>query len=149
MDIKNVKIIVTGAASGMGKHFVERLLREGASVSAWDLDESGLNELKTAYPSAALHAAVVNVTSESAVSSAMDEAWSALGSINGLVNNAGIFRDALIAKRDRESREIPLAGWPGIDTTVRHVPAPRATPVKQKVICFPRARQWTERRIRV
>ena len=114
MDINALKIVVTGAGSGMGRHFVTRLLEEGAAVSAWDLSPEGLSSLAAAYPDGRLHCAAVDVSDEAQVERAMSEAWSALGGLNGLVNNAGIFRDALLVKRDRKSgalREMSLAQW--------------------------------------
>jgi 3-oxoacyl-[acyl-carrier protein] reductase len=44
----------------------------------------------------------------------MSEAWRRFGVINGLVNNAGIFRDALLVKKDRQSGDInvmSLSQW--------------------------------------
>ena len=114
MDINALKIVVTGAGSGMGRHFAARLLEEGAAVSAWDLSPEGLSSLAAAHPDGRLHCAAVDVSDEAQVERAMSEAWSALGGLNGLVNNAGIFRDALLVKRDRESgalREMSLAQW--------------------------------------
>ena len=108
MNIKDLRVVVTGGASGMGEHFVKRLLSEGASVSAWDMNADGLYALKAQHPDDSLHIAHVNVAIESEVERAMDEAWSTLGSINALVNNAGIFRDALLAKRDRKSGEVTV-----------------------------------------
>ena len=106
MKICDLNIVVTGAASGMGRHFAEQLLAEGASVSAWDMNAEGLAELKAAHPDASLHIAQVNVASEREVSAAMAEAWELFQGLNGLINNAGIFRDALLVKKDRRSGEL-------------------------------------------
>lgn len=46
MMLKNRKVIVTGAASGIGKEIVKQCLHEGASVLACDINENALNELK-------------------------------------------------------------------------------------------------------
>ena len=103
MKINDLKIIVTGAASGMGRHFVERLLVDGASVSAWDTDQDGLKALREAHPKSPLHTVKVNVAREDEVQAGMTEAWRYFGKINALVNNAGIFRDALLVKKNRRS----------------------------------------------
>ena len=108
MKIKDLNIVITGAASGMGRHFVERLLEDGASVSAWDINEQELDQLKAQYPDARLHVAKVNVAQEDEVRAAMSEAWRRFGVINGLVNNAGIFRDAMLVKRDRQSGDVKV-----------------------------------------
>ena len=108
MQIEELKVVITGAASGLGLHFVDRLLKDGASISAWDVNQEGLHRLKSAYPDAPLHIARVNVAREDEVQSAMKEAWDHFGVINGLVNNAGIFRDSLLVKKDRKSGEIKV-----------------------------------------
>ncbi len=44
-------------------------------------------------------------------------AKSSLGGVNGLVNNAGIIRDGLLAKRDKKTGEVktmPLADWSAV-----------------------------------
>ena len=114
MNINELKIVVTGGASGMGRHFVEQLLADGASVSAWDMNEEGLASLKANYPEAPLHVAKVDVSKEDQVKQAMDEAWKQFNGLNALVNNAGIFRDSLLVKKDRQSGEIKtmsLSQW--------------------------------------
>ena len=45
MELSDLKIIVTGAARGMGAHFVGELVKAGASVAAGDVDEAALAEL--------------------------------------------------------------------------------------------------------
>lgn len=114
MKVQGAKVIVTGGASGMGLHFVEKLLGEGATVSAWDMNEEGLAQLKSAHPEASLHIARVDVSNEEEVYVAMRQAWGQMGGINVLVNNAGIFRDSLLVKQDRNTGEIKkmsLSQW--------------------------------------
>ena len=45
MELSSLKVIVTGAARGMGAHFVSQLAASGASVTAADVDEEGLASL--------------------------------------------------------------------------------------------------------
>lgn len=114
MKINEMKIIVTGGASGMGRHFVEQLLECGAQVAAWDMNEEGLSELKASHDKGRLLTQRVDVSQEAEVQSAMAEAWERFGLINGLINNAGIFRDALLVKKDKRSGELrtmSLSQW--------------------------------------
>lgn len=114
MKISDLKVVVTGGASGMGRHFVESLLNEGAKVSAWDMNEDGLASLLEAYGEDRLHIAKVDVSKEDQVQSAMAQAWDRFGGLNALVNNAGIFRDSLLVKKDRVSGEVhtmSLSQW--------------------------------------
>jgi len=48
----------------------------------------------------------LDVADEGDVGAFVDWAWGALGGLNGLVNNAGIIRDGLLVKRERETGEI-------------------------------------------
>ena len=45
MNLSQLKIIVTGAAQGMGAHFARRLAEAGAQVAAGDVLEEGLAQL--------------------------------------------------------------------------------------------------------
>ena len=114
MKVSDLKVVVTGGAGGMGRHFVEQLLTEGARVSAWDMNEAGLASLIDVYGEENLHIAKVDVSKEGQVRNAMTRAWARFGGLNGLVNNAGIFRDSLLVKRDKETGEVQsmsLAQW--------------------------------------
>jgi 3-oxoacyl-[acyl-carrier protein] reductase len=100
MQISEVRAVVTGAASGMGRVFVERLIAEGARVHACDVDAAGLADLAAATGASA---STVDVSDEASVERLFDEAEAALGSVNVLLNNAGILRDGLLVKQDRET----------------------------------------------
>ena len=45
MDLKDLKIIVTGGAGGMGAHFATRLAEAGAQVAVGDVNDDGLAAL--------------------------------------------------------------------------------------------------------
>ena len=108
MKLTDLKCIVTGGGSGMGRHFSLALSRAGAKVAAFDIEEKGLAALKAEAQGlpGALHTYVVNVADEAQVIAGIDRAWSELGSLNGLVNNAGIFRDGLLVKVDKTSGKV-------------------------------------------
>lgn len=108
MDLEEMKIIVTGAASGMGKCFATKLAESGAEVMGCDVDEEGLAELEERQlkGEGELETRVADVTDESNVVELVGAAAEAFGAVNGLVNNAGIFRDGLLVKRDRETGEV-------------------------------------------
>jgi len=59
--------VVTGAASGLGQHFVRRLAERGESVSAWDRDPAGLERTRALWSGARLDSRVVDVTDPDAV----------------------------------------------------------------------------------
>jgi 3-oxoacyl-[acyl-carrier protein] reductase len=103
MQLSSLKIIVTGAAQGMGAHFAHRLAEAGAQVAAGDVREDGLAALVEATRDlpGKVHARRLDVASEAEVGGFVDWAAEAMGGLNGLINNAGILRDGLLVKKDR------------------------------------------------
>jgi 3-oxoacyl-[acyl-carrier protein] reductase len=116
MKLTDLKVLVTGGASGMGKAFVLAFAREGANVAFCDVSEEGVRavEAEAAGLPGRVVGFVADVSDEAQVERLVAESREALGALNGLVNNAGIFRDALLVKPDRETGEIKtlsLSAW--------------------------------------
>src|SRR3954469_11258578 len=85
-------VLVTGAASGMGRATAHLLADEGAKVGIVDRDAQGLaavaGELRGV--GAAVHAVVADVADPAAPAAAVADVRRALGQLDGLVNNAGV-----------------------------------------------------------
>jgi 3-oxoacyl-[acyl-carrier protein] reductase len=108
MRLEDTKFIVSGAASGLGRHYAWRLAEAGGHVAAADVNEQGLAELAEeakALPGK-IHARRLDVANEAEVGAYVDWASEAMGGLNGVVNNAGILRDGLLVKKDRTTGEI-------------------------------------------
>lgn len=90
--LKNRKVIVTGAASGIGKEIVKQCLFEGASVLACDINEHSLNDLMLSldnqYP---LHTYQLDVSYHEEVVKFFVYVEAEHADVDGLVNNAGIY----------------------------------------------------------
>src|SRR6185295_926506 len=95
MQLSSLKIIVTGAAQGMGAHFARRLAEAGAQVAAGDVKDDGLAALaeSTRGLPGKLHTRRLDVADEADVGGFVDWAAGAMGGLNSLINNAGILRD--------------------------------------------------------
>ncbi|MEO3784728.1 SDR family oxidoreductase [Actinocorallia sp. B10E7] len=88
-----VKVLLTGAASGIGRATAVRLVAEGAEIFAVDLSEEGLaGTAEAATGPGKITTRVVDVTDEPAVIAAVEAAVGALGGIDVLVNVAGVHR---------------------------------------------------------
>jgi 3-oxoacyl-[acyl-carrier protein] reductase len=114
MDIRGSKVLVTGAASGMGRVFALELAKAGASVAVCDLNLAGAQETAGMAADGKVVALEADVSKEDQVQAVIKKAAEALGGLNVLVNNAGLFKDALLVKVDKESGEIKrmsLANW--------------------------------------
>ena len=109
MQLKDLKVIVTGGAQGMGAHFATRLMEAGAQVAVGDVNEERL----AALPSA-IHRRRLDVSKEEECVAFVQWAHEVMGGLNGLVNNAGILRDSLLVKKDRttgEVKKLSTADW--------------------------------------
>jgi NAD(P)-dependent dehydrogenase (short-subunit alcohol dehydrogenase family) len=89
MNVSNVKAIVTGGASGLGRATAARLVSGGARVALLDRPASaGADVAREMGPQAAFTPA--DVTSGDEVAAAIAKAREHLGGVNVLVNCAGI-----------------------------------------------------------
>jgi NAD(P)-dependent dehydrogenase (short-subunit alcohol dehydrogenase family) len=87
------KVIVTGAAQGIGRAVALRLAAPGVHIAVWDVKAEGVEETARLCrdKGAVASAAVVDVANADQIENAVaafDKAW---GKPDGLVNNAGIF----------------------------------------------------------
>ena len=104
MNLNDYKVIVTGAASGIGRALALNFAQAGSKVMAFDMNEEGLDALKAESDN--IETFVGSVTDEDDVKGAVAATVESFGAVNGLVNNAGIFRDGLLVKKDRKTGEI-------------------------------------------
>ena len=94
-------IVITGAARGLGAAMATRLAAASCRLALVDLDEQGLadvaDQCRTAgSPDVRIYAA--NVAREQDVIALFEKIGKDFGALHGLVNNAGITRDALTVK---------------------------------------------------
>ncbi len=103
MRLQEKVAIITGGASGIGREAALVFAREGASVAIWDFDDSGAevadhiekNGGKSFFYK-------VDVSKAQEVEKALEETEKELGSIDILINNAGITKDGFLTKMSIE-----------------------------------------------
>ena len=107
MEIQGKKFLVTGGASGMGRNFTLNLAKLGGDVAFCDLNDEAIQDVEAA--GADLPGKVVgfnaNVASEDDVVGLITSVREALGGLDGVVNNAGIFCAS------DEVADMPEAEW--------------------------------------
>lgn len=90
--LKNRKIIVTGAASGIGKEMVKQCLQEGAAVIACDINEESLHGLKQSMDNHdRLYTYQLDVSKYEEVAQFFVYVESEHSDADSLINNAGIY----------------------------------------------------------
>lgn len=90
LDLAGKRVVVTGAAGGLGRAFVEAFAREGAVVIAADINLKGAEET-AARVGPTVSGAAVDVTSQASTTALAAVAAERLGGIDVLVNNAAIY----------------------------------------------------------
>ncbi|GGI13555.1 3-oxoacyl-ACP reductase FabG [Gottfriedia solisilvae] len=89
---------VTGGSRGIGKAIVELFASEGAKVAIIDINDDGLKQSAEEFKQFEIYTKRVNVVDGSEVQTAMKEVFDTYGSIDIVVNNAGVIRDNLLFK---------------------------------------------------
>ncbi|OYU34612.1 SDR family oxidoreductase [Novosphingobium sp. PASSN1] len=104
MRFHNKTVVVTGAASGIGRATALLFAAEGAKVYAADIDEAGLAQT-AAESNGEVHTVRCDVCNTEDIKALMDRAAAETGGIDAVFNNAGAGGD--MAKID----EIEPDGW--------------------------------------
>lgn len=89
MELKEVRAVITGGASGLGFAVAELLSAQGAKVALFDIQDAQGQKAAQSLGSAATFQHC-DVSSESSIDSAMRSAATAMGGLNVVVNCAGI-----------------------------------------------------------
>jgi NAD(P)-dependent dehydrogenase (short-subunit alcohol dehydrogenase family) len=105
-DLKNKKVLITGAASGIGRAAALAFARRGACIIASDINPQALERVRQEVEAlgAACSVHAVDVSNDSAMKAFAEHIHATLGTLDVLVNNAGIGYLGMILKSD-------LAHW--------------------------------------
>ncbi|MDA8295982.1 MAG: SDR family oxidoreductase [Actinomycetota bacterium] len=105
--LKGRRVLVTGAARGIGYAIAEAALEAGAAVAILDRDEAGLTEAASSLGAKGrdpLTTVVADVSSHEALAGAKRELEARFGTVDTLINNAGIAYNA-------PAEEMSVAEW--------------------------------------
>jgi len=109
MNFEGKTAIVTGAARGIGLAIARALAAGGARLVLVDVLEEELEKAaKDLNGAADVRTYAVDVTDEAAVGRMIDEVAEQCGSIDILINNAGITRDDLLLRMDADEWDTVL-----------------------------------------
>ncbi len=104
---ENKVVIITGGGSGMGRACTIRFAQEGAKVIAVDLNEEGLKETCQLAGNNSRYIKA-SVSDEKEVKTMVENVVSKEGSIDVLVNMAGILRSSITAETTVEQFMLPI-----------------------------------------
>jgi 3-oxoacyl-[acyl-carrier protein] reductase len=100
LQIKNKTFVITGAAQGLGEAISVALARQGAKLALLDINAERLDQTLAACQKegSSCYAFTCDVADETSVRRCFVSIEEHLGPIAGIVNNAGILRDAMLVK---------------------------------------------------
>jgi 3-oxoacyl-[acyl-carrier protein] reductase len=114
MNVENNVFAVTGGARGLGFAIAENLASGRGKLALVDMNKEGLDEAAAALQkyNVEVRCYVANVAVEEEVIALFDNIQKDFGQIDGLINNAGITRDALLVKRKNgKTTKMSLQAW--------------------------------------
>jgi len=88
LGIRDLRVMVSAGASGIGREIARTFVHEGAKVHVCDVDREAIAALAKSDP--AIGATACDVADRAQVARFFDEALARLGGLDCLVNNAGI-----------------------------------------------------------
>lgn len=92
MNIKKKNVIVTGAASGVGKELTKQLLKKGCNVAAVDINQDNLSKLVDELNSNKLKTYVVDMGNNESIKKFRDLYKKDYTDVDIIINNAGIIQ---------------------------------------------------------
>ena len=101
MNLKNKKVLITGATGGIGNCLVDKFHNLGALIVASGTNEKKLNDLKNKYPK--IHIEKFKLDEHKDIEAFIDKIDKKLEGIEILINNAGITLDNLSIRLSEEN----------------------------------------------
>jgi 3-oxoacyl-[acyl-carrier protein] reductase len=108
MILKDKTIVITGSAGGLGKAMAHRLGKQGANIVLSDIQNDKLQETVEEFKKEGIKTIGIqaNVAKEDDATKLMEGAKKEFGSLDVAILNAGILRDGLLIRTDKETGAI-------------------------------------------
>src|ERR1700693_54847 len=112
--LKDKKVLVTGGSRGIGAELVRAVLREGAEVAFFfrrstEAADALCQEMESSYPAQRCLGIQSDVADVNGMRECIKSVTLELGRIDAVINNAGVTRDVMFARRPREQWEEVIA----------------------------------------
>ena len=105
INLKNKKVLITGATGGIGGSLVKKFLSLNAEVLGTGTNSEKLEKLKNDFNKIKIKK--FDISSHSEIEKFIDEVFEELGGLDILINNAGINRDNLsLRMKDEEWQKV-------------------------------------------
>ena len=101
MNLKNKKVIITGATGGIGNSLVKKFSESGASILATGTKEEKLNNLKDKFNN--IHIEKFDLNDHKNIDTFIESSSNKLNGLDILINNAGITLDSLTIRLTEEN----------------------------------------------
>jgi len=99
-----MNVIITGATKGIGRSIAQKMASEGHNVCVCSRNSSDLDTMvtywSTNHPNAKIYTKVADMSVKSEVTTFGEFAIAQMGSIDVLINNAGVFLPGLLMEED-------------------------------------------------
>lgn len=92
MKLSRKNVIITGAASGVGKELTKQMLEKGCKVAALDINKDSLDKLKEELNTDKLRIYVVDMGSEESIRNFREQYKQDYSDVDIIINNAGIIQ---------------------------------------------------------
>ena len=122
LELKDKVAIVTGASRGIGKSIAEKLANNGCRVVIISRKIEDLNKVKDKINSSKILCYECDTTNQNKFKEIIKEIYDKFGSIDILINNAGITRDKLLLRlNEKEWDEVINVNLKGYYNTIKIV----------------------------
>jgi len=100
LDVRGKTILVTGAGRGIGRSLATHFAAKGANLALLDINAADVNDTckQCVLIGVVAMCYVADAANEDRVIEALDQVAADFGRLDGLINNAGIVRDALLVR---------------------------------------------------